>query len=374
MARRGNNIYRRKDGRWEGRFVKGRENSRTKFGYVFGKSYSEVLTLLDKARYEWEARSSTEICSRSTVRSVSASWLADPKMKRKKSTTNRYSDYLRCYILPEFGDYDMADITDACLEDFLRTLLSTGGTKRTGLSRKIVSEVFRVMRYLQKHAISLGIAVGYSLESISIAQEQKDTRVFTAAELETLCSYLERSRVRSHIGIMLSLGTGIRLGEVCALKCDSILLAKKELHINGTMQRLRVDGAEESDAAKTKIVVTPPKSERSIRSIPLSDNLVAHIAPLYKSGTYLLSGQAEKSIEPRTMQNHFKAVLKACGIANANFHTLRHTFATYGIEAGIEPKCLSDILGHASINITLSRYVHVTMEMKRQNMAKVNFF
>ena len=132
------------------------------------------------------------------------------------------------------------------------------------------------------------------------------------------------------------------------------------------MQRIRIEGS-----TKTKIVVTSPKSDCSVRVIPLTDGICAILMGGYKSGAFLLTGDTEKSIEPRTMQNRFKSILAACNIDDANFHALRHTFATRCVEAGFETKCLSEILGHASVNITLNRYVHPTMAMKRENMAKL---
>ena len=68
------------------------------------------------------------------------------------------------------------------------------------------------------------------------------------------------------------------------------------------------------------------------------------------------------------MENHFKAVAEECGIQNVSFHALRHTFATRCIELGFDIKSLSEILGHASVNITLNRYVHPSMELKQKNM------
>ena len=132
------------------------------------------------------------------------------------------------------------------------------------------------------------------------------------------------------------------------------------------MQRIRV-----TNEVRTEVVITPPKSECAVRDIPLPDWICKYLGDAYHADSFLLTGNPEKSIEPRTMQNRFKAVLASCGIADANFHALRHTFATRCVEAGFDAKCLSEILGHASVNITLNRYVHPTMALKRQYMAKL---
>lgn len=124
---------------------------------------------------------------------------------------------------------------------------------------------------------------------------------------------------------------------------------------------------------KTRIVITTPKSACSIRVIPIPDVLV-EVLTLYQKTTsgYFLSNSDQKYVEPRIMQNHFKKVLKECAVAPANYHALRHTFATRCIELGFDIKSLSEILGHASVNITMNRYVHPSLELKKANMQKLS--
>ena len=125
--------------------------------------------------------------------------------------------------------------------------------------------------------------------------------------------------------------------------------------------------------AKTEVIVTTPKSSCSIRKIPLPDEILEILVLNKKASSgYVLTNDEYKFIEPRTMQNKFKKILKAAGIENANFHALRHTFATRCVELGFDVKSLSEILGHATVNITMNRYVHPTYEMKKENMKKLS--
>ena len=125
--------------------------------------------------------------------------------------------------------------------------------------------------------------------------------------------------------------------------------------------------------AKTEVVVTTPKSSCSIRKIPLPDEIFEILVLNKKASSgYVLTNDEYKFIEPRTMQNKFKKILKAAGVENANFHALRHTFATRCVELGFDIKSLSEILGHATVNITMNRYVHPTYEMKKKNMQKLS--
>ena len=136
------------------------------------------------------------------------------------------------------------------------------------------------------------------------------------------------------------------------------------------MQRLQVDNL--VNDKKTQIVITDPKSYSSIRTIPLPDFIMELLKKFQGSDNeYFLTGESERFIEPRTMQNHFKLYIKEAAIDNANFHSLRHTFATRCVELGFDIKTLSEILGHSSVKITLDKYVHSSFEQKRANMNKL---
>lgn len=134
------------------------------------------------------------------------------------------------------------------------------------------------------------------------------------------------------------------------------------------MQRIQTPGG----SNKTKILIAEPKSQCSIREIPITKTL-KDLLKLYRDDEgYVLTGKRDIFVEPRTMQNRYKTILKTCGISNANFHTLRHTFATRCIEVGFDIKSLSEILGHANVSITLNRYVHPSMELKQKNIDKLS--
>ena len=368
MARAGENIYKRKDGRWEGRFIKGRKNGRTIFGSVFGKTRRETKEKLSIAQYEWKEGIEEAKRDRTKLGALSNAWLREAEALLKESTVAKYRDYLRCYICPKFVRTDMADISDDILSAFCIGLLEKGGAGNQGLSAKTVSEIFRLMKQLRKFAMLRKISVGYTANCTIIKQKNKPLRVFSSSEREKLHTYLDGSQNRSHLGILLCLSTGLRLGELCALTWDDISLEEQKLYVRRTLQRIR-DHA--GNGTKTKIVVTAPKSDCSIRTIPLPGKLCSALAPTWQPGAFFLTGDTERFVEPRTMQNHFKAVLAAAGIDDANFHALRHTFATQCVEADFDAKCLCELLGHSDVSITLNRYVHPTMELKRQNMEKL---
>ncbi|MFR0985310.1 MAG: site-specific integrase [Frisingicoccus sp.] len=189
-------------------------------------------------------------------------------------------------------------------------------------------------------------------------------------EQEKLCQYLYSDLNACNIGILISLFTGLRVGEICALRWEDISISEQTIHICRTMQRIQDKSGKNG---RTKIVVTTPKSPCSIRTIPIPEELMQILISFQTSRTgYFLTGSCQKYMEPRTMQNRFKAALKNCSVSNANYHALRHTFATRCVELGFDVKSLSEILGHANVNITMNRYVHPSMELKKANMQRLS--
>ena len=164
--------------------------------------------------------------------------------------------------------------------------------------------------------------------------------------------------------------TGLRIGEICALQWEDISLTEGFIYVHQTMQRLQTNG---SGNTKTTVKISTPKSKCSIRTIPLPESLGQLISREFpaRQGFVLACGE-EKYVEPRVMQNYFRYVQEQCGLEPVNFHALRHTFATCCVEVGFDVKSLSEILGHANVNITMNRYVHPSMELKHQNMQKLS--
>ena len=190
-------------------------------------------------------------------------------------------------------------------------------------------------------------------------------------EQELLLTYIKNNPTLINVGIMISLFTGIRIGELCALQWKDISIETKTISINKTLQRIQTPNG----PTKTAITISEPKSNCSIREIPIPDILIEFLILANSTSnstlSYVLTNN-QKYAEPRTVQNHFKLVISSCHIADANFHALRHTFATRCIEVGFDIKSLSEILGHANVNITLNRYVHPSMDLKKKNMDKLS--
>ena len=207
------------------------------------------------------------------------------------------------------------------------------------------------------------------ISDLSVRCSKKDIRVLTIQEQKALERCLLNSDAPIAAGIYLTLYTGLRIGELCALKRKDIDFASGIIHVTGTMQRLRI----EDSSSKTRIMITEPKSKCSIRDIPVPKPVLLLCKKYYyalSNDCFLLTAN-RTFIEPRLLSYHFKKYTDACNLDDVHFHTLRHTMATRCIEHNVDVKTLSEILGHYDVNVTLNRYVHPSMDLKRKNIEKL---
>ena len=364
MSKRGENIYKRKDNRWEGRYVKQKDVlGKPKLGYVYAKTYREVKEKLRTIKQELFSegvknyRNLSFFCDR---------WLTLSRNRIKESTFVKYSNILRRHIKPLLGELLPQKLTTFSIEEFSNSLLLKG------LSPKTVKDILGVLKLVLKHCRrELGNEMPYT-EIISPKEEKSEMRVLSREEQRRFSEYLLKEIDSVKFGVLLALLTGMRIGEICALRWQDICAEEGCIRIASTMQRLSREG--EEFTSKTKIVVGRAKTASAVREIPLSD----HAAELcermrVKNRTaYVLTGEAEKFLEPRALQYRLAKYTAECGLEGVHFHTLRHTFATRCVEVGFELKSLSEILGHANVKVTLDRYVHSSFELKRDNMKKLS--
>lgn len=324
-------------------------------------------------------RTSEEICNltskndgshESDLFSVIAdNWLENLKPTTKESTYNKYVNLLS-YILPFWEDVSTSTLTHEKIENCCTELMLYGGAKKEGLSTKTIADLLSVIRNILQYADTKGKPISCDAKNIRIKRQRSQMRVLSRIEQERLCKYLHENLTSYNIGILLCLFSGLRVGELCALRWEDISFTEKTIHVNKTMQRVQ---DKSSTSKKTKVIVTPPKSDCSIRIIPIPEELTKLLMLYQKSASgYFLANCEGRFVEPRTMQYRYKQALEKSSVAPANFHSLRHTFATRCIELGFDVKSLSEILGHASVNITMNRYVHPSMELKRENMQKLS--
>ena len=373
MARKGENIYKRKDGRWEGRFISSYNiNGKAIYKYVYAKTYKEVKEKLTASKLRMNSSQNDKNASKVTFKDWCHEWMCQKKTTVKESTFIRYKNSIENHIIPKLGDLPISSITTLTINLFVHDGLLRGRLDgKGGLSPKTMIDLLIILKDIFRYAQDSGAQICCKLEQIAVKKSSHEMRVLSNFEEKRLISVLMSEMDRYKLGVFVCLFTGLRIGELCALQWKNISFSEKTLKVEHTMQRLQNE--DPFSVIKTKVIITDPKSFAAIRVIPLPDFLLELLRPFAgNANSFLLSGECKKYIEPRTMQNRFQKYLREGNIADANFHSLRHTFATRCIELGFDIKTLSEILGHSSVKITLDRYVHSSMEHKMINMEKLN--
>ena len=353
------NITKRKDGRYMGRFAIGRnETGKPVYQYVYGSTYAEAEEKL-RIGMEIETRYLSGRCV--TVAEVCQEWLRAVTLRVKASTLANYRVKLEKHILPELGGISCSKLTSGIVNGFIQKKLAEG------LSASYVRDIFVVFKTMLKYAQSeYGFTV--PLANVTLPKcERKPEEKISSAEQKALVSYLKVHMGLTSFGILISLFMGLRIGELCGLQWGDVDFANHVLHIHRTVQRISVTG----EATRTKLMISTPKSRSSARSIAIPDFLMPFFEQLRsEDNCFILSG-TEKPIEPRTMQYRYTKILNAAKTKHHRFHKLRHTFATNCMQNGFDAKTLSVILGHSSITMTLSRYVHPDIGHTRSLMNRM---
>ncbi len=293
-----------------------------------------------------------------TIREVSELWKQDKRMFVKSSTIAVYTLHLENHLLPKFGN--KKTLQEQEVQDFVLECL------RKGLSLKTVKDMLIVLKMVVKFGAKHGW-LQYQDWSIKYPTEQKskELEVLSISHQKKLMQYVTDNFTFRNLGIYICLSTGMRIGEVCALKWSDIDVGTETIHVNRTIERIYII---EGDERRTELVIGSPKTKNSIREIPISKELMKLIRPLKKlmnDDYYVITNEA-KPTEPRTYRNYYKQLLKQLGIPDLKFHGLRHSFATRCIESKCDYKTVSVILGHANISTTLNLYVHPNMEQKKK--------
>lgn len=339
--------------------------------YVYGKSYSEVKSKLKETTSMPIQTSDSRAPQPTSYSEILKMWLLSAKNHVKDSTFSRYNHLVERHIQPFLGGYQIGEIRNALLEKYIDHLLQCGRLDGSGgLSPKSVSDILVVIKRSMRYAQENNHLVICSTAGLSVKRSRKNMRVLSEIEQRQLEYVLMQDMDLTKFTVLLCLYTGIRIGEACALRWEHIRLDSGILEVRETMQRIQTP---QNMASKTRIIITEPKSASSNRDIPLPQFLMQYAVQFQADrNAFVLTGEKSQFIEPRTLQNRFRNYVKTSGIEHANYHALRHTFATRCVELGFEIKSLSEILGHSNVNITLNKYVHSSLELKKKNMERLN--
>jgi integrase len=360
MARRERNIYKRKDGRYEARFIKSRDESgKAVYGTVYARSYAEVKEKLVQAK---SINRMMKCSKKATIASELELYLKSIKNRIKPSTYGIYQGYIERYIALYFGDTHCDRLTTEIMQGFVNRLIDNG------LSAVTVQSVFCFLKNGLKNTFTQDL-----FDVVLPKKIKNDVEVLSVDEQKRLETAARASDNIDYIAVMLCLYMGLRIGEVCGLLWSSIDFERRLLHVRRTVQRIKNSdyNGESKTAPKTIITCLTPKSTASLRSIPLPEFLVFLLSDYRKQARsddeYVIS-RNDMFIEPRNLQYRFQNLLLAANVKQVNFHATRHTFAVRALENGFDIKTLSEILGHSSATVTLQKYAHTLDEHKRRSM------
>lgn len=290
--------------------------------------------------------------SKITVSDLMNKWLKSVERNIKISTFEKYKCIVCKHIVPTLGDLYIKSLSSEDIQTFINGLLDDG------LARSTINNIIVVL--------NMGLLFAEKEYNVScpkaefLKNQKKEMRVLSIDEQNKLVKYLIDKNDVYGFGMLLALFTGMRIGELCALKWEDV--SEQTIKINKTMQRINKN-----------ILILPPKTESSVRTIPIPRYISETVEKNRKESGYVLQRENGEFTEPRLLQLKFKKYAEECEINNVHFHVLRHTFSTKCVESGFDIKTLSEILGHSDVKITLNKYVHSSMEQKIRNMEKIRY-
>ncbi|MGN0880316.1 MAG: tyrosine-type recombinase/integrase [Oligosphaeraceae bacterium] len=294
-------------------------------------------------------------------------WLTQKESFVKASTLAAYTNIIVTHLLPKFRDYQLDALTAELLQEYALELIRSGRLdKQGGMAIRSAKGVMVVLKNILQDAMRQKLMPREEI-AVKFPSLPQSSKVKTLPKqnqqklLRTICQNL----TPLNGGILLAMHTGLRIGEICGLKWSDISLETGIIQVNRTLQRIYSRSL--SGNGKSHIHIGTPKTRTSAREVPISSFLMPMLQRLKPENpdTFFLSG-TNKSVEVRTFRDYFHKLLEKNNITKINFHALRHTFASRCIEAGADCKTVSEILGHASVAMTMNLYVHPVMEQKRK--------
>ena len=357
-------IRQRTDGRWEGRYVVGYDDhGYPKTKAVFGKSKRECAEKLAALKTQLGGIPSDKL--RPEMRF--ADWLdywyeTHCKPNIRTSTQSGYEDRIRLHIKPELGEIRLNRLTQNDLQQFYARLKKSGRKTRTeyygeGLSDRMVRMCHATCRSALQRAVQDGLIRTNPAEGCKLPPKKaREMQVLARDELQR---FLIQAKAEGYYELfLLDLATGLRRGELLALRWEDLDVQNRTLSINKSVARQ--DG---------KLVISTPKTPNSIRTVLLPTDTVKLLVEEHEkhpANPYLFpSPRTGETWDPDGFRRLHDRIIKEIGAEHVRFHDMRHTFATLSLKSGVDVRTLSETLGHFSAGFTLSTYVHSTPGMKQ---------
>lgn len=285
-------------------------------------------------------------------------WKVDKKRYVKKSSFSAYALLIENHLLPAFGKKSKVEEKD--VQAFVFEKLGSG------LSQKTIKDILIVLKMILKFGAK-NEWINYKPFEIQFPTEREriSIEVLGRTDQKKLMQYIQEHFTFRNLGVYICLSSGLRIGEICALKWDDIDVVEGLIRVKRTIQRIYIV---EDELRKTELVLDTPKTKNSIRDIPMSNSLLRMLKPFKKivNGSFFVLTNDVKPTEPRTYRSYYRNLMKGLDMPVIKFHGLRHSFATRCIESNCDYKTVSVLLGHSNISTTLNLYVHPNLEQKKK--------
>lgn len=374
MSKRGENIRKRKDGRWEAR-IKIKVNGENKYHSIYAYSYKEAKEKKNAylKNYSLSPQLSETPANKITMEQLLNTWIIDKELHLKKSTILKYKTIITTHIVPEIGKVEIKELDTDIINKLLAEKMKYGrkeGDKE--LSNSYIKTMSIIIASALDYAVTSGLRNPLRGKIAKPSGPRGKIMVLSKEDQYNLEKNIAPSNSTTELGIIIALNTGLRIGELCALRWSDVDIINNIIHVKHSVIRVAADSSVNGNR-KTKLIIDAPKSEHSIRDIPITQKLQHYLNTCIPvdNKNYILSNSTI-FLSPRTFEYRFHKVLEGCNIDSFNFHVLRHTFATRCIECNVDVKTLSEIMGHSNVNITLNNYVHPSFDDIRSQLEKLS--
>jgi len=390
-------IFKRSDGKWCGVVTNGRDNEgHLKRQYYYGRTRQEVADKILTVQNEIKTGTFIEP-TKIKVGEWLDLWLQEYMRPSLRLTTySSYEDTIRSHIKPTLSDIMLRELRPEHLQKLYNEKYKRGRVDgKGGLSARSVRYIHVIIHESLEQALKTQLVVRNVSDATTLPrQTKKDIRVFTVEEQLKFTETAENDSWGT--AFKLDLASGLRLGELLALKWSDIDFKEGVLKVRNSLARVRTFENEDNksnneptnDPEKrvSRLIFQEPKTKSGKRNIPLPENILEELKEhkLMQENEKSFMGEAYADcglifcthygtpIEPRNMMRRFYQLVNDAGLQKTNFHSMRHSFASRALEAGIHPKIVQEMLGHANISMTLDIYSHVMPELKKDAAAKLN--
>ncbi len=369
MARRGDNIHKRKDGRWEGRYKDGfRSDGSVRYSSVYARSYSECRIKLRDAQSS-SNKPKNKIKTEKVFSDILLQWLFANQIRLKGATEAKYTNIIETHIIPALGGIRLSALDSSIINSFLDEQLNHGGVRN---GEPLAPSYVRTMAIIIEAAINYGVMEGLCNPLRTPINKpnipKKDLVILSKIAEVALTEVLMCDSTKVALGTLVGLQAGLRIGEVCALRWCDVDFESNIIRIRHTISRVPSPDSEH----KTMLIMDTPKTLSSIREVPMPSSLQKALLVAYQNRTsdFVIS-DSSTFIGTRTFDYQYRKLLERYNIHIFSFHTLRHTYATRCAEHGMDAKTLSRLLGHASSTTSLNIYVHPSLDIALQYVEQI---